>query len=405
MPCRALPTLVAVAAALVAARAHAAGLELVEQSPEAVATAGAQTADADAAAAVYYNPAALAFQPGVSAQAGADIVVYRGDATPASPPSGAVSSTGLYATPTVFGGVRIAPRYAVGIGVFQPFAWSIAYPARWPGRFAGESLELRAVAVNPSVAMRFLPWLAVGFGIDVVPATLSHRHSIVLPDGTEGQFAADVSGTGVGGNAAILVRALPRWLDLAFAYRSAIDLDLSSAAYKTTLPLPHTLTFAAASHPLAGLTVTTDVRLVLWQDVRSIVVKSPDGTVADTTTLDYANSVGVRFGASYRFWRDAAGEPRLAARIGAGWEQGPTSAAATSPLLPDGDRALVGAGLGARFRMFSVDAGYLAAIASELFGASAGFGAAGSFAARYRSVTHTVSVALTLRLPNLLARD
>jgi len=68
MPCRALSTLVAVAAALVAARAHAGGFELVEHSPEAVATAGAQTADANAAAAAYYNPAALAFQPGVTAR-------------------------------------------------------------------------------------------------------------------------------------------------------------------------------------------------------------------------------------------------------------------------------------------------------------------------------------------------
>ncbi|HEY2743127.1 MAG TPA: hypothetical protein VGL86_00830, partial [Polyangia bacterium] len=66
---------------------------------------------------------------------------------------------------------------------------------------------------------------------------------------------------------------------------------------------------------------------------------------------------------------------------------------------PDGDRALIGAGVGARLRWFTVDAGYLAAVATELFGAT------GSFAARYRSVTHTVSVALTFRLANVLARD
>ena len=80
MPCRALPTLVAVAALVAARAAHAGGFELVEQSPEAVATAGAQTADASAPAAVYYNPAALAFQRGVTAQAGASLVVYRGTA-------------------------------------------------------------------------------------------------------------------------------------------------------------------------------------------------------------------------------------------------------------------------------------------------------------------------------------
>jgi len=77
--------------------------------------------------------------------------------------------------------------------------------------------------------------------------------------------------------------------------------------------------------------------------------------------------------------------------LGVGWEQGPTNAAATSPLLPDGDRVLASAGLGARFGFVSIDAGYLAAIGSELLGAS------GTFVARYHAVTHTVSLALTFR--------
>src|SRR6478736_51939 len=115
---------VAVALVWTAVRAHAGGFERVEQSPEGVATAGAQTADAYAAAAVYYNPAALTFQPGTTLQGGADLLVYRGTAATAS---GDVASSALYATPTVFGGVRVSPRYAVGIGVFDPFAWSIAY--------------------------------------------------------------------------------------------------------------------------------------------------------------------------------------------------------------------------------------------------------------------------------------
>jgi long-chain fatty acid transport protein len=388
MPSRVL----AVAVALLAtARAWGSGFELAEHSPEAVATAGAQTADAYAPAAVYYDPAALAFQPGLTVQGGANILVYRGIATPAS--GGDVASTALYATPTVFVGQRIAARYAVGIGVFDPFAWSISYPDAWPGRAAGVSLDLRALAVNPSVALRPVPWLAIGFGVDIVPTTLSYHRAPA-----SGDVAVDVSGTGVGGNASILVRALPRWLDLAVAYRSAIDLDLSSSAWKVTLPLPHALTFAAASRPVAGLTLTADVRLVLWQDLRAIVAKSPDGTVTDTTTLNYADTVGVRAGAAYRFWRDADDEPRLCVRIGGGWEQGPTSAAATSPLLPDGDRILVSGGFGGRWRFVSVDAGYLAAIASDFLGAN------GTFVARYHAVTHTISVALTFRLPNFPSR-
>ncbi|HEX9104895.1 MAG TPA: outer membrane protein transport protein, partial [Polyangia bacterium] len=397
MASRGLSTAVALATLLVAAaRAHAGGFELVEQSPAAVATAGAQTADADAAAAVYYDPAALAFQPGTTALGGANLVVYRGSATAAA---GAADSTGLYATPTLFGGVRVAPRYAVGIGVFDPFAWSLSYPAGWAGRMSGTSFELHAYAVNPSVAFRPWRWLALGFGVDIVPTTLGYRRATALGGGAEGELAIDVSGTGVGGNAALFVRVVPRWLDVAVAYRSAIDLDLSSSAAHGTLPLPHALSFAVASRPVAGLTLTTDVRLTLWSDLRALSFTFSDMTTPkETITLDYADAVGVRVGAAYRFWRAGDGEPRLAVRLGGGWDQGPTSAAATSPLLPDGDRILVGGGVGARFGAFAIDAGYLAAIASELLGAD------GTFVARYRAVTHTISVALTLRLPNFPSR-
>ncbi len=397
MLARGLSTAMALVVALAAARAHGSGFELVEQSPEAVATAGAQTADADAPAAVYYDPAALTFQRGTTVQGGADLLVYRGSATPAT---GAVDSTGLYATPSVFGGMRVAARYAVGVGVYDPFAWSIAYPAGWAGRMYGLSLDLRAVAISPAVAMRPASWIALGFALDIVPTTLSYRRATALGGGAEGELAVDVGGTGFGGTASILVRVVPRWLDAAVTYRSAMDVDLSSSAAKTTLPLPHQLTFAVASRPIAGLTLTTDVRLTLWSDLRALDISFSDMTTPkETVTLDYFDTVGVRVGAAYRFWRGRDDEPRLAVRVGGGWEQAPTAAATTSPLLPDGDRILVGGGVGGRFRFLSVDVGYLAAIANDSTGVSGS-----SFVARYRAVTHTISVALTLRLPNFPSR-
>src|SRR5206468_7463575 len=122
----------------------------------AVGTAGAQTADAQAPAAAYYNPAALAFQRGFTLQGGAVITLARVTATPAAG-GGDVTSAGAFATPALFAGQRVAARFAVGLGVFDPFAASSAYPANWSGRFAGVGLELRALAVNPSLAMRPLP--------------------------------------------------------------------------------------------------------------------------------------------------------------------------------------------------------------------------------------------------------
>lgn len=383
----------AVAVVALTARAFASGFDRAEVSPEGVGTAGAQTADADAPAAAYYDPAALAFQRGLTVQGGATIVLQRATATPSG--GGAVDGSGDFATPAVFVGQRVAARYAVGIGVYDPFAWSLAYPPSWPGRFLGTSIDLRALDVNPSVALRPVPWLALGFGVDIVPTTLGYRHAIQSAQssmgGSDGSFALDASATGVGGNASILVRALPRWLDVAFAYRSAVDVDLAGAAGKGTLPLPHTLTFAVASHPVDGLVVTTDVRITVWHDVQTLAFVPVDqmASAPDAIALGWTNTVGVRVGAAYRFWRE-----HLTARLGVGWEQAPTSPAFAHPLFADGDRALAAAGVGARFGPFAVDAGYLAAIVPAYSGAS------GTFFAQYRAVTHTLAIALTLRLPD-----
>lgn len=388
---RALVPLVAVA--LAAAPAWGGGLERAEQSPAGAGTAGAQAADAYEAAAAYYDPAALAFQRGLTIQGGAAMIGYGGTVTPAS--GGAVEARGLYATPTVFAGQRVSARYAVGIGVFDPFSASVSYPASWAGRFEGTALELRALAVNPAVAIRPVPRVAIGFGVSIVPTTFAFRRA-TSSGGAEGELRLDGSGTGFGGNAAILVRVVPRWLDAAVAYRSAVDVDVRGRA-RGTLPLPHAFTFAIASRPLPGLTLTTDVRLTLWHDWRALAFTLADDAMmpppTETITLDWQDTVGVRAGASYRFWPDARGEPRLVVRLGGGWDQGPTSPAAASPPFADGDRVLVAAGVGGRLGALSLDVGYEAALVPESSGAS------GAFFARYQSLTHTFVAALTLRLP------
>jgi len=243
------------------------------------------------------------------------------------------------------------------------------------------------------------PWLGLGFGLDVVPATLSYARATVsgsAPSGGDGTLAVDASAVGVGAHGGVIVRAWRQWLDVAFVYRSAIDLDFGGYQAHGTVPLPHQLVFALASHPLPSLTLTAEARLALWHTLSSPSFVTP--AARDTLALAWLDSVGVRAGAAWRLWRDRDGEPRAVVRVGAGWDQGATSPASTSPLLAAGDRVLVGAGAGARWRQVSLDAGYLASIGVSLRAASSGVG---NFVARYDGVAHTVAAALTVRLPSL----
>ena len=250
MPSRGLSTAVALATALLGARAHAGGFELVEQGPEAVATAGAQTADVDAPAAVYYDPAALVFQPGTSAQAGADLRrlsrhrdaagrrgrLRRRRSTPR--PRCSAACAWRRATPSASASTIRSP----GRSPIPP-AGPDASPAS-----RSTCARSRSTRRWPCARRRGSPSGSASTWCRRRCRTAAPPRSPAAPKAT---LAVGVSGTGVGGNASILVRAVPRWLDVAVAYRSAVVVDLASSAARATLPLPHAFSFALASRPLA----------------------------------------------------------------------------------------------------------------------------------------------------------
>src|SRR5262249_49506732 len=152
----------------------------------------------------------------------------------------------------------------------------------WPsdgtfgGRLVGVKFDLTTFTLNPSLAIRPLPWLSLGFGLDLVLAAVELKRALNLGS-TEGQIHTSMDAFGVGGNLALLLRIVPRYLDFAFTYRSAADLGFSGDAAltvppeltagpmprvasslqqaKTAVTLPHNMTFGLASRPLPTLTL------------------------------------------------------------------------------------------------------------------------------------------------------
>src|SRR5262249_48180051 len=131
------------------ARVYAGGFELAEQSPKGVATSGAQTAVADDASAVYYNPAGLAFQTGLSALVGGNLIVADTDVTLAGTKVADISHVSV--APTIYVGQRIGKHLAVGIGAFSNFGEHFSYGPNWAGRFSGTLVDVTTATINPSV--------------------------------------------------------------------------------------------------------------------------------------------------------------------------------------------------------------------------------------------------------------
>lgn len=339
---RLIATLLVVALPLVA---YAGAFEIAEQSPAGAGMAGAQTAAVDDAAAVFYNPAALTFQRGFSAVLGGGLQ-HTSIRVRAPQPFGMAGTLG---TPTVHLAQRMGPYLAIGVGVFSQFAQRL-------GNF-----ELETTTINPSVSLRPIPHVSVGFGLAIVPAWSSLDAL---------GYSLRGGATGLGGNVGVLARIVPRYLYLGIHYRSAIDLDLTGGPTSPpgdgsyTLPLPHQVAFGVSSNPIPMLTLAFDARLTFWRELERLSFSHtpPGATVPDTQTivLGLRESTAFRLGAELRLLED-----QLRLRLGLGFDTPPTRLSAPQTLIPDAYRVVASAGLGYHFGPVGLEAGYSAQVILE----------------------------------------
>jgi long-chain fatty acid transport protein len=386
------------------------GFQLDEHSAAGVGMAGAQTAIADDPSAIYYNPAGLGFQPGFGAQVGGNLIIARTHVSP----DGVTLWHTVFA-PTLFVAQRIGNHVAFGIGLFSNFGEHFEFPPEWRGRFAGYMVDVTTATFQPTLALRPLSWLSIGVGLDVVPASLELFRALNFGGG-EGNVHVGADAVGIGGNFGLLLELVPRRLNFGFSYRSRMDLDFTGHGSisappelravtggrqiaRTTVPLPHNFSIATGLF-FGHLTLDAELKVSIWRDVQQLQLTltdpaAPAGTMpsVDFVVLDLHNTWALRAGAQYGFSRD-----RVRVRLGAGWDTSPVPSSTLGPLLPDTDRVLVSAGIGVRYRMFTVDVGYLAVFLLKKTATNP------DLIATYQTFGQVISGSVTLRFEHLLQR-
>lgn len=155
------------AGGVASAPARAVAFRVPNQDARAVARGNAFTATADNPSAIYYNPAGLAFLEGTQFRASAYPIWLKVDHESAG--DGRVSTRDqlqgvaqVYFTSTAAGG-----KLAGGVGLYTPYGLGTLWPDDAPFRALGTKAELMYLAVNPVIAWRPLPALAVAAGPSV----------------------------------------------------------------------------------------------------------------------------------------------------------------------------------------------------------------------------------------------
>lgn len=286
---------------MVSATPARAELDVAGVGARALAHAGAATVSADGHAALYYNPAGMARQGGVRAQVGLALVEYDASyltsidfGLDAAPPK-VEDRAGAERAPWLGAQAGLGDRVVVGAAYYEPTVRSLAFaePADYdillpderfehPHRYMATRWVLRRRTAGLGVAVRALPWLAVGAAALASDVRLDERRFLWAGAASDPVFD-------------------PAW-DMAFAARG-IDrfvpsgsVGLLAAPEDLPLELGASATFSAAAHlegparllSSRGVDSATDLPL-------AAAVTSPDARAAVELTLPLVARAGVRW--------------------------------------------------------------------------------------------------------------
>jgi long-chain fatty acid transport protein len=364
---RVLPTLALMLPLLTwPASGRAGGFLIYDLSAEALAKGSAVSASTSEPAAVWFNPAALAYQGhGVSLSGVAVLASSRFE--PADGRPEAETEPGRFLLPTVFATVRAHERVAVALGVFPAFGLSVTWPQDWLGAEHAIKASIQTVNFNPTVSVALLPQLSLGAGLQVIRGAVELTNA--LPAVVGGTATLGGGTWGVGANVGLLYRPLPERLHLAFTYRSRAKLSFDGRVdfdphpdFARSLPdqtgdaeitLPDILSLGFMWRPVPSVALTFDPNLVLWSTFDRLVIdfESVEDRVLERNSR---NTFTLRLGVDW-----ATPAPGLSARAGFIFDQNPAPAETLAPSLPDGNRLDFGLGLGYRWQWLKADVGYL----------------------------------------------
>ena len=205
------------------------GFRLTEQSARSMGMGSAVSASTEDPDAVWYNPAALSFMPGVQLSLVAN--GYFGAAS--FEPRGGGKEIDANAVAQVIPGLfvtgRLHDRIAIGLGINVPFGLGVTWPNNWLGRNYAIASSITVLDINPVVSLKLLPNLSLATGLDLMRGAVDMTNG--LPTGPNDSVRIAGTAWGVGANLALLYRAVPDRFHLAATYRSRVRLDFSGRAH------------------------------------------------------------------------------------------------------------------------------------------------------------------------------
>jgi long-chain fatty acid transport protein len=406
----------AAAALLFPHAAAAQGFGVYEQGACVMGRAGTGVAKPCAdGSSIYFNPANITDTPDVLSLGGT-LIAPRGSFT--NDLTGLQSKLNDKYIPVpnfyIVKGLNLAGsvnRLAFGLGLFVPYGLTTEWPDTSEVRFLGYRSNIRAIYVQPTVAIQINHRVSVGAGLDVDFAHVQLRQrvdlssQIVAPGVTFGALGiaagTDFADANLDGNSTKLgfhvgiAAKVTGWLDIGARYLSRQSVSFNNASVtitqiptnlvipadlpgipagtpvdalvasqftgggpltnqsaSTVIHLPDQAVLGVAVRPIPRLTLLSDVQYNHWKYFDSVAI-SFDKLPSEVLHQDNHDVWDFRLGGEF------AASPSLTLRGGWYIHNGASPDYAVTPNLPEGDRSSFTVGVGTRISNgLRIDAAY-----------------------------------------------
>ncbi|MBM4320665.1 MAG: hypothetical protein FJ125_12080 [Deltaproteobacteria bacterium] len=420
---------------LIPTSAWAGGFVLYEFGAGATGRCGAQTATAEDATILFFNPAAMTRLPGTQLAAGVSLIKpfssYEAEGKARNPLSIRMGPNGearqvevtdgthdtdqepaLFYPPHLYVTHRLGESLGLGFAFHTPYGLGVDYPRRWDGRYLIKQVNLQTLVFNPNVAVDLAPLLGLSgmhlslsagymaiYGMALLDKNIDLRGLAQYNPGPsfpaneadlDGNVRMEGDGWAHSFNLALHFE-LPQLLGFGVQYRHPYTLDFEGNAEftvpswfsnlsfmgemlprfpdttgKTSMNMPGLINMGVALLAIPNLVLEVDLILEDWRDYEELKLewacndagdkdyncKIPEEPIAKDWEYNYQVNVGAQYTLSNG----------LALRLGAGRVGTPVPEETFDPMLPDGERTLLSAGLGYPFTDdLRVDFGYLLA--------------------------------------------
>jgi len=371
-----------------------AGFENASLSAKALGRANAYTARSDDPSAIAHNPAGMSQLKGLQFSGGLTGLQLRTtyDAFPGS--GGGVSTRNankLDIVPNFYATLELPVLPAhVGFGLNSPFGLRTEWSSTHPFRYVGHKNELLMLAYTVSGSIQVHPQLSVGAGATYYDADLKQRAKInstlvtqnvfaFLPAQPDARLRLDTEGNGWGWNLGVLWKPHDKH-QVGFHYRSQARLAFKGnvqveniagpimtaifggpnfvTGVNTDIRLPPQMTFAYQYKIFQNWDVELDLAYTRWStfDDLEFAIGSPNPVLNALTPIPhgYKDTVSVHLGSDWEL------NKYITLRAGYFFYQTPSRETNMGPVIPDGNRQGIAAGLGLNYRNITVDLAYIA---------------------------------------------